>query len=109
MVVLWSWSSGRDVVLSWSSLGVLVRPWCPGRLVLVFVSCGGPWSCSLVVSRDRVRGSWSSGVVFRGCARLRGPLGGNSKAVVFCLCLAAIFVVCSFLFLQDRWSCKSIR
>ena len=44
-----------------------------------------------------VRGSWSSGVVFRGCARLRGPLGGNSKAVVFCSCLAAIFVVCSFL------------
>ena len=44
-----------------------------------------------------VRGSWSSGVVFRGCARLRGPLGGNSKAVVFCSCLAAIFAVCSLL------------
>ena len=29
----------------------LVCPWCLGRLVLVFVSCGGPWSCSWVVSR----------------------------------------------------------
>ena len=44
-----------------------------------------------------VRGSWSPGVVFRGCARLRGLLGGNSKAVVSCSCLAAIFVVCSLL------------
>ena len=44
-----------------------------------------------------VRVSWLSGGVFRGCACLRDPLGGNSKAVVFCLCLAAIFVVCSFL------------
>ena len=41
-----------------------------------------------------VRWSWSSGIVFRGCDGLRGPLGGNSKAVVFCSCLAAIFVVC---------------
>ena len=51
LVFLLSWSSGRDVVWSWCFLGVLVCPWCLGRLVLVFVSCGGPWSCSWVVSR----------------------------------------------------------
>ena len=45
------WASGRDVVWSWSFLGLLVCPWCLGRLVLVFVSCGGPWSCLWVVSR----------------------------------------------------------
>ena len=54
VVVLWSWSSRRDVVWSWSSLGVLVHPWHLGRLVLVFVLCGGPWSCSWVVSRGLV-------------------------------------------------------
>ena len=42
LVLLLSWSSGRDVVWSWSFLGVLVG-WC--------------WSSSRVVVLGRVRGS----------------------------------------------------
>ena len=51
LVLLLFWFSGRDVVWYWSLLGVLICSWCLSWLMLVFVSCGGPWSCSWVVSR----------------------------------------------------------
>ena len=79
---------------------MLVCPWCLGRC----------WSASRLVVLGRV--SWvvyrglfvvwcSFGVVFRVCARLRGPLGGNSKADCLCSRLAAIFVVL-FLFSTSK-------